>query len=158
MSAQVDAIATLLAADATLVATLTGGIHKFGSLENGITRDSLPSSAFDSDIYLKPIAAIVARSENRFGGAYDHGARYKSVRDVVEIYVCKDPSGGIAAIDTAANRIEFLLDGVFIGTSATLGGGWTEIINRIDEGTIPALNNAKFHRLDFGIVRGKYLT
>src|SRR5690606_3919823 len=152
MSAQLDAIVTRLTSDSTLMASLTGGVHKYNTLPTGLTRDSLPTSAFDTAGYMKPLALVLSRSENRWGGMYDGKARAKSVRNVVEIYIGKDAGGVATTLDTAALSVEWLLDGVFVGV------GWMKIINRIDDIRFGEMDNAIFYRLDFQTVYNKYLT
>lgn len=153
MSAQSDAVKTLLAADATLVAILTGGIHEFTQVgKNVLTQDALPASAYDSNGIMKPLALVHARSENNWGPGYDHANRYKSVRDVIEIYLCRDGDTTAVNLNGAMSRVLFLTDGQFVG------GGWAEVINRLDDDREPILNNALYIRIDLAIVRGRYLT
>jgi len=151
MSAQSEAIKTLLAADATLTAILTGGVYEYTLVgKDVVTPQSLPTTAYDASGYLKPIALVKARSEFPFGGGYDHANKYNTVRDVVEVYLLRDGDATTVDLKGAADRVENLLFGVFVG------GGWAGIINRIDDEREPLLNNALYIRVDVGIVRGKY--
>lgn len=151
MSAQSDAIKTLLAADATLTAILTGGVHEYTQIgKDVITPQSLPASAYDASGYLKPIALVKARSENKFGDGYDGANKFTTVRDVVEVYLLRDGDATAVTLNTASDRVESLLYNVFVG------GGWAKIFNIISDQRESDLNNALWIRLDAEIVRGKY--
>ena len=102
------AIKTLLAADATLTATLTGGIYT--ALETkklGINQITTPS-AFTGNT-LKPCALIKDRGETPFGGIADPNAQYITVSQVVEIWLYNDGEAGYSALQTARDRIYALL-------------------------------------------------
>src|SRR5690606_41387614 len=95
MSAQLDAIVTRLTSDSTLMASLTGGVHKYNALPTGLTRDSLPTSAFDTPGYRKPLALVLSRTENRGGGMYDGKPPARPVRNGGKIY--KGKEGAVSA-------------------------------------------------------------
>lgn len=164
MSVQSDAVYSILNADATLLASLTGGIWKYARTVSGDTnsigRNGI-SSVVMANAYanglLKPCAIVAARGEMPWGGAYDHGEKMKSVRDVIEVYLYIDGDGGVSALLTAGDRVEHLLDGEFIGLDgAGNGGGWGNVITRISEDRDPDLNQALYLRIDVQVMRNKY--
>lgn len=147
MSREAD-IYAILSADATLLATLTGGVHKRESTGiEGITRATVPS-AFDSNNYLKPCALIAERATVPDGAVKDLMARVISTRVTVEVYLYCDSSAGYTPLDTAAARVYALLQGAVLSASfevelVNVVGRWREVDG--------SLKNACATRLDFGV-------
>lgn len=110
-----DDVNTLLEADATLVAILTGGIYKSGELGPlGITRGTT-SAAFDANGYLLPCALVKERAQVATADVSDYGAQVNSARQVIEIWLYQE-QGSYAALDSARARLRVLLQGyVFSG-------------------------------------------
>jgi hypothetical protein len=139
-------IYTILNADATLLATLTGGVWKRELLGvEGISRQTA-AAAFDSNGYLRPCALIAERATVPDGAVKDLMQRVISTRTVVEIYLYQDVSGGYTALDTAAARVYALLQGRQLTASfelelANVVGRWREMDG--------ALKNACATRYDF---------
>ena len=108
--AREDAIAAVLNADATLLATLTGGVYARGALGRaGLTRETA-AAAFDGTTgYLLPCAVVVERAEVPDGNVQDQDAQIASAAQIVEVYVYED--AGYTNIDTALDRIYALLQG-----------------------------------------------
>lgn len=145
MSRESDIYAILIA-DATLLATLTGGVHKRESTGiEGITRATVPS-AFDSNGYLRPCALIAERATVPDGAVKDLMAQKVSTRVIVEVYLYADAGAGYTALDTAAARIYVLLQGKQFTGSAEV-----ELVNAVgrwrEEGG--SLKNAVATRYDF---------
>lgn len=137
---------TILNADATLLATLTGGVWKRELLGvEGITRQTA-AAAFDSNGYLKPCALIAERATVPDGAVKDLMQRTISTRVIVEVYLFGDSGAGYTALDTAAARIYALLQGRQLTASAEVElvnvvGRWREVGG--------SLQNACATRLDF---------
>lgn len=125
-------IYAILSADATLLATLTGGVYKRESVGiEGISRQTA-ASAFDSNGYLKPCALIAERATVPDGVVRDLMARVISTRVVVEVYLYSDSSAGYAPLDTAFARIYALLQGRQLTASFEIElvnavGRWREV-------------------------------
>ena len=108
MSALSEAKA-LLEADATLLATATGGvwdIDEAGRL--GLSRTTTPG-AFDATGRVKPCVLLKLRDRRPFGGLADDAGQYVSTRQVLEVWLYEDT--GYAAIDVMRQRIYVLLHG-----------------------------------------------
>ena len=138
---------TILNADATLLATLTGGVWKRELLGvEGITRQTA-AAAFDATTgYLKPCALIAERATVPDGAVKDLMVRVVSTRVIVEVYLFGDSGAGYTALDTAAARIYALLQGRQLTASAEVElvnvvGRWREVGG--------SLANACATRLDF---------
>lgn len=101
-------ITTLLAADATLLALATGGIHSFNGLgRQGINRTTLPG-AFDSLGCIKPCVLVRLRTSNPMpGGLQDDQDQYTTERSLVETWLYQD--SGYTTIDALHDRIYALL-------------------------------------------------
>lgn len=96
-------------ADATLMATLTGGFYAYGSLgREGLTRESVPA-AYDSNGYLKPCGIAKMRALIHDFEVFDGIAQDASARQVVELWLYQD--SGFTAIDTALARLYVLFQG-----------------------------------------------
>ncbi len=145
MSREADFYA-VLNADATLLATLTGGVWKREAVGvEGLTRQTA-AAAFDGNGYLKPCALIAERATVPDGVVKDLMAQKVSTRVVVEVYLYQDAGAGYSALDTAAARIYVLLQGKQLANSAEIElvnavGRWREMDG--------ALKNACATRLDF---------
>ena len=145
MSREADFYA-VLNADATLLATLTGGVWKRESTGvEGITR-ATASTAFDSNGYLRPCALIAERATVPDGVVKDLMAQKVSTRAVVEIYLFADNATGYATLDAAADRVYTLLQGRQLSASfeielVNVVGRWREVGG--------SLANAIATRLDF---------
>lgn len=138
---------TVLNADTTLLATLTGGVWKRETIGvEGLTRQTA-AAAFDGTTgYLRPCALIAERATVPDGVVKDLMAQKVSTRTVVEIYLYGDAGAGYTALDTAAERIYVLLQGRQFTASAEVElvnvvGRWREV-----EGS---LKNACATRYDF---------
>ena len=123
----------VLNADATLLATLTGGVWKRESVGvEGLTRQTA-AAAFDGTTgYLRPCALIAERATVPDGVVKDLMAQKVSTRTVVEVYLYQDSGAGYTALDTAAARIYVLLQGVQLANSAEIElvnvvGRWREV-------------------------------
>jgi hypothetical protein len=125
-------IYAILSADATLLATLTGGVYKRESTGiEGVNRTTTPT-AFDSNGYLRPCALIAERATVPDGVVKDLMARVVSTRVTVEVYLYADSSAGYTPLDTAAARVYALLQGAVLANSfevelVNVVGRWREM-------------------------------
>jgi len=144
--AREDAIAAVLNADATLLATLTGGVYARGALGRaGLTRETA-AAAFDGTTgYLLPCAVVVERAEVPDGNVQDQDAQIASAAQIVEVYVYED--AGYTNIDTALDRIYALLQGYQLTGAFPLE--WANTINR--QRDTGALDGASLARIDFAV-------
>ena len=134
---------TVLNADATLLATLTGGIFKIESIGiDGIDRESAPS-AFSGG-FLRPCALVRERSFVPDGVLRDSMAQKLTVRQVVEIYLYEDRT--YTAIDTAKARVFTLLEGYQFSDSFEVQ--LVNVVPRMREMDGPLIG-ASMERLDF---------
>lgn len=147
--AREDDFATRMLADATLVAILTGGIYKSGTVGlEGITRDTTPL-AF-SNGYLLPSALVKQRGNVADNQVRDGIAQHTSTIQVVEIYLYQDT--GYTSIDSAKARLYVLFEGHQFNDSLPV-----ESVNELDrERDDGALAGASLERIDFAVysVRG----
>ncbi len=137
--------AVLMAADTTLMATLTGGVFESGLVgREGITRETA-AGAFDSNGYLKPCALVKQRALVPDGGVRDGLAQAVSATQVVEVWLYED--SGYTNLDTARARLFALLEGhVFSGAYPA---EWVNSITRQrDQG---ALTGKSLERMDFQV-------
>ena len=119
----------VLNADATLLATLTGGVWKREAVGvEGITR-ATAATAFDINGYLRPCALIAERATVPDGVVKDLMAQKVSTRVIVEVYLYGDAGAGYSALDTAAARIYVLLQGKQLANSAEV-----ELVNVVGRG------------------------
>jgi hypothetical protein len=108
MSRESD-FATRMTGDATLMAILTGGVHRYEVTgQDGITRDATPS-AFDANGYLRPCALVKQRANVADGWVDDEEAQFDSAIQIVEIWFYED--SGYTNIDAAAARCYTLFKG-----------------------------------------------
>lgn len=107
--AREDDFATRMTGDATLMAILTGGVHKAGTVGiEGITRDATPA-AFSGG-YLLPCALVAQEGNVPTSDVVDYIAQHTSARQRVQIYLYQD-SPGYTAIDAAYARLYILFQG-----------------------------------------------
>lgn len=142
---------TALAANATIMAQLTGGAYTYsgtpasnGTGRLGINRDSTPN-AYGSDTLLKPCALCKQRGEIPDGQVVDQALQVQSYRAVVEVWLYSD--GGAAAPETAATLIIALFH------ERTVGSARFRLINKIEDFRDPEMERANVIRLDFEIAK-----
>lgn len=148
MASRESDFATRMAADATLMATLTGGVFRSELVgREGITRETA-AGAFDTNLYLKPCALVKQRGLVPDGAIRDEIEQDTSVRQVVEVYLYED--SGYTSIDAAISRLFVLFQGwQFAGASASFPVELVNIIDRQrDEG---ALKGKSLARVDFAV-------
>lgn len=140
-------VAVVLAADATLMAILTGGVHVSATVgPRGITRETTPT-AFDASGWLKPCALVRQRNRVPTSDVLDYDAKIESARQIVEVWLYNDQGSGYATLDTAAARVRTLLMGRQLTDSFELRLAlWMD--RQRDEG---ALNGAAIQRLDWQV-------
>lgn len=104
------AVHAALAADSTLLATLTGGVYLWDALKaKGVHREKVPA-AYISGGKMKPHAIVRGRAELPVPRIVDKITQYRAVRQAIEIYLYDDPDAVFTALETAAARIMVLLD------------------------------------------------
>lgn len=109
MASWESSIATRLRADATLMATLTGGVYADGTLGiEGITNPTTTPGAYTSGA-LKPCAIVRERAAVPGRRVVDLAAGVADAVQVVEVHLYE--RGGATAIRTAMSRIFALLHG-----------------------------------------------
>jgi hypothetical protein len=103
------AVKTLLEADATLLATATGGVYDYDETgRDGISRTAAATSAaFDANGIVKPCVLLKSRSETPDGILADDAERVVSAREMLEAWYYAD--SGFAAINTMKARVYTLL-------------------------------------------------
>lgn len=145
MSREAD-FATVMEADATLMAILTGGVHVSGEVgPEGISRHTTPS-AFDSDGYLLPCALVRQRALVPDGIVRDGQAQHVSAAQVVEIWLYEDR--GYSNIDSAIMRLFVLFEGVTVGGDAFPAALVNVLDRQRDEG---ALAGSSLARMDWAV-------
>lgn len=139
-----SSIKTRLEADATLLATATGGIWDFTETGRlGINRTNTPS-AFDAVGIIKPCVLLRLRSATPDGVLQDDSGQYQSVREVVEIWFYED--SGYSVIETMRTRCYVLLQATQVtGVFAIRWAG--DIRSQIDFDL-----NASVERSDYSVV------
>lgn len=95
------AVKALLAADTTLLATLTGGVYD----RRGISRTGTPAAYDTTSGLIKPCAVVTVSSDSRIGPA-----EMSTEEDYLIVYVYEADGNHYAAIDVAKDRIKTLLD------------------------------------------------
>ena len=105
----------ILEADATLLATATGGVWDFDETGRlGLSRQSTPA-AFDANLTIKPCILVKSRSTNPDYILADDANKYVSTREILEIWLYQD--SGYSTIETMKLRIHILLHTVqLVGT------------------------------------------
>lgn len=143
-----DEIVTRLRADATLMATLTGGVWSSAEIgPDGIRRgtNSPTKTAFDANGYLKPCALVRQRGNVPDGMVRDDVAQVLTATQVVEVYFYQDR--GFGAIDQATARVRALLQGHQLTGAFPLQ--LANVVDRLrDEG---ALQGASLARQDWAV-------
>ncbi len=138
-------IVTLLTADTTLMAILTGGIYDVETSGRlGIHfKNPDTSSAFDATTgQLKPCAMVRSRDQIPSKDIKDAKEQVTSYDQIMQIWIYQE-AGGVAEIENAKNRIlkliqQKIIDYGFFDLTATDEGRQAE-----------DMNGASFIRLDF---------
>ena len=117
-----SAAKALLEADATLLATATGGVWDFDEAGRlGISRTTTPT-AFDANEIIKPCILLKLRSSEPDQALVDEGARYQSTTEMLEAWFYEDD--GYSNIETMRDRVWVLLHAVQLsGTFMCLWSG-----------------------------------
>ena len=103
----IGAIKTVLEADATLLATATGGVWDYDETDRqGLSRTTAPG-AFDASKNIKPCVLLKLRSSIPDGQLADSAGQVASVRETIEVWLYQDR--GYTAIETMGLRIYALL-------------------------------------------------
>lgn len=142
-----SAIKTLLAADATLTAALTGGIFVFSETRKlGINQVTTPS-AFTAGV-LKPCALLKSRGETPYGGIADPDAQYITISEVLEIWLYNsgDSDTSYASLQAARDRIYALLQ-----NNRVAGAFEIRLANIIEGVSAPELDYAAVIRCDYQV-------
>lgn len=127
MSREADFV-TRMEADATLMATLTGGVYSYASLgRDGLTRDAV-AGAFDANGFLKPMAVVKQGANTPDNQVVDFDSQDVTAVQVVEIWLYEDE--GYTNIDAAMTRLFALFFGYQFGDTWEL-----ELIGGIDRQT-----------------------
>ena len=139
-----SSIKARLEADATLLATATGGIYDLAETGRlGINRTNTPS-AFDSAGVIKPCVLLRLRSATPDFVLQDDTSQYQSVRELIEVYYYED--SGYTAIETMRSRVYALLQATQVtGAFAIRWAG--DIRSSIDFDL-----NASVERSDYSVV------
>lgn len=139
-----SSIKTRLEADATLLATATGGVWDFAETGRlGINRTNTPT-AFDSSGIIKPCVLLRLRSATPDYVLQDDTSQYQSVREVIEVWFYED--SGYSAIETMRTRCYALLHATQVaGVFAIRWAG--DIRSQIDFDL-----NASVERSDYSVV------
>ncbi|MBX3081722.1 MAG: hypothetical protein KF716_08800 [Anaerolineae bacterium] len=140
------AIKTLLVADATLAAALTGGIYSYQDTKKlGINQVTTPL-AFTAGI-LKPCALIKDRGETPFGGIADPNAQYVTTSQIIEIWLYDDGEAGYATLQMARDRIYALLQ-----HNRVAGSFEIRFANIVEGVPAPELDNPAAIRADYQVI------
>lgn len=137
-------VKAVLAADATLMAILTGGVFASEDVGvEGISRETTPG-AFSSG-YLKPCALVKQRVEMVTPDVEEFDSLYISTSQIVEIWLYEDR--GYSSIDSAKSRILTLLNGKILTQSFEMK--LAMIVHR--QRDLGALKGASLERMDWQI-------
>ncbi len=102
-----SAAKAILEADATLLATATGGVWDFDETGRlGLSRTVTPA-AFDSNGRIKPCVLLKLRSSTPDSHLRDDAGQYSSTVDMLEVWFYQD--AGYDSIETMRNRVYALL-------------------------------------------------
>jgi len=105
-----SAAKAILEADATLLATSTGGVWDYDETGRlGINRTTTPG-AFDDNKVIKPCVLLRLRSSEPNPFLQDEGARYSGVTEMLEVWFYED--SGYSNIETMRDRVWTLLHAV----------------------------------------------
>lgn len=115
MSSTLAAAVAILAADATLLTTATGGVYNRTALGRmGLNRkNALAATAFDSNGNIKPCVVLRLRSSSVVDGLGDDANRIVAQREMLECWLYE--YSGYANINTMRSRIFTLLQGQQLG-------------------------------------------
>lgn len=115
MSTTLAAAVAILAADATLLTTATGGVYNRTALGRmGLNRkNALAATAFDAIKNIKPCVVMKLRSSSVVDGLGDDANRIVAQREMLEVW-CYEHSG-YGNINTIRSRIFTLLQGKQLG-------------------------------------------
>jgi hypothetical protein len=144
MTEVIDAVKTLLSADATLTGYLTGGIYTRHELGKAGLKEGNPSAAWainDGLKELQPCLVVNIRSNTPDGERADVPSQTVSVTSTLELWFYDDDS--YSTINQARNRCYALLH-----WKGHAGIGFTELIYRMtfyDE----SLNDAATYKDDY---------
>ncbi len=146
MTAIETGIKTFLAADATLMAILDGGIVTFDETgRNGIGPQSTPS-LYDADLVLQTVLVVREVTEAPRGGIRD--SKVKSTSAPVQLWFMDDGDTGYGDINTARERVFTLLDDELI-----VNLGFTKWVANLDNIRDSSLQNAAGLRSDYVLIR-----
>lgn len=137
-------VRTVLAADATLVALLTGGVYARRDKRIGVNRKNTPT-AYNTTGIMKPHAVVKGRTVQGMG-VKDASNQFRSTRQAVEIYIRNDGDAGFTVIQQAVTRINQLLDQKQI--AGIYKAQWRGQLDYND----PDLNEAATIRLEYDLV------
>lgn len=144
MSNQSD-IKTVLAADATLLATATGGVYVWSDTNRlGISIETVPDAFNTTTGLIKPCLLIKGRGERPDGGFADDTTQIVSTSEIVEIWFYEDT--GYTNIEAMRARVYRLLHGKYISTHIVRWAG-DPLVQMRDE----AMGNVSVERSDYEI-------
>lgn len=125
MASLQDVIRTTLEGDATLAATLTGGIYDASETDNNGV--SMEDATKETDgIRIKPFAMLRWADENALPPRFVQGERL-----TMECYLYAEQ--GYASIRTAKQRVKVLLHEKYFPTATDHGIAYAEYVNGIPE-------------------------
>lgn len=140
MSRETD-FSTRIAANAPIMAILTGGVYVYGALPpEGITRETVPA-AFDADGYLKPLAVVKMRMLVADGEVEDLLDQDASTRQVVELWLYQDRL--YDKIDLALPLLKALFHGYKFTDSFPVEWAGNPVTRGRDEGTLKGASMAR---------------
>lgn len=136
---------TRITADSTIMALLTGGVHKAETVGiEGITRETTPA-AFDANGYLKPCCLVKQRGQVPDGTIFDPITQAQSISQVVECWLYQDRL--YTTIDSAGERLKALFIGYMFSDSFEIM--WVNTLDRTrDKGP---LKGASLLKIDFQV-------
>jgi len=144
MSAR-SVIKALLEADATLLATATGGVFDYDEAGRfGLSREATPT-AFTSAGIIKPCVVVKGRGPRPTGALADDVLQITSTSEVVEIWLYEDSA--YTTIATMKARIYTLLHGVQVSGSFVCRWAGTALADQRDD----TLGNVSVEREDYQV-------
>jgi hypothetical protein len=147
-------IHTRLAADATLVAIMTGGIVLYSTLKGkGVSRTTLPSAytqVAGKPTTLKPLLVVKGRAVTPTNTLRDHSEQYVSTRQVVELWLYNDSGAGWTALANGAARAYTLLQDRPVTGSFSIS-----LTSEILDEREPTMDEACFIRNDYEVIGRK---
>lgn len=134
-------VKAILAADATLIAALTGGMYTYQDTKRlGINKTTLPA-AYDANGVIKPLALVRQRSRVPTSAIKDEAQQVTSEAAIIEVWLYSD--GNASPPESAADRIYVLLHDKHVSA------GSVRWVNTIEDFRDPELAFANVIRLDF---------